>query len=71
MGYRSYKIYGVTHQGVEEYVDTVTSAAEGKAVHNRMLAEARKGGPFDYIRCRDCLGGLRFEFELRTGRKTA
>ncbi len=67
MARRSFKIFGIKDGGAEEWVDTVSSAADGKAVHVAM----KKQGYFDYIRCRDCLGGLRFEYNLRTGRKTA
>ena len=64
---RSYKIYGIKDGGKEQWVDTVSNAADGKAVHQMM----KEQGYFDYIRCRDCLGGLRFEYNLKTGRKTA
>ena len=64
---RSYKIYGIKEGGKEQWVDTVSNAADGKAVHQYM----KEQGYFDYIRCRDCLGGLRFEYNLKTGRKTA
>lgn len=67
MARRSFKIFGIKDGGAEQWVDTVSSAAEGKAVHAAMKTQ----GYFDYIRCRDCLGGLRFEYNLRTGRKTA
>jgi hypothetical protein len=67
MARRSYKIFGIKDGGPEQWVDTVSNAADGKAVHNTMKAQ----GYFDYIRCRDCLGGLRFEYNLKTGRKTA
>ena len=64
---RSYKIYGIKDGGKEQWVDTVSNAADGKAVHQMM----KEQGYFDFIRCRDCLGGLRFEYNLKTGRKTA
>ena len=64
---RMYRIFGVTEDRTEEFYETVTSPAEGKAAHSRMKQE----GVYKYIRCRDCLGGLRFEFNLETGRKTA
>jgi hypothetical protein len=64
---RSYKIYGIKDGGKEQWVDTVSNAADGKAVHQYM----KEQGYFDFIRCRDCLGGLRFEYNLKTGRKTA
>jgi len=64
---RSYKIYGKNEGQDEVYVATVHSAAEGKAYHGLL----KQGGIYDYIRCRDCLGGLRFEINLHTGRKTA
>ena len=67
MARRSYKIFGIKDGGPEEWVDTVSNAADGKAVHNAMKVQ----GYFDYIRCRDCLCGLRFEYNLKTGRKTA
>jgi len=63
---RMFRILGVK-DGIETPVTTISSAAEGKAAHAEMKAE----GVYDYIRCRDCLGGLRFEFDLKTGRKTA
>ena len=53
---RSYKIYGVKDGGAEQWVDTVSNAADGKTVHQMM----KEQGYFDFIRCRDCLGGLRF-----------
>ena len=67
MARRSFKIFGIKDGGSEEWVDTVSSPKAGKAAHEAMKTE----GHFDYIRCRDCLGGLRFEYNLRTGRKTA
>jgi hypothetical protein len=64
---RSYKIFGIKDGGAEQWVDTVSNASDGKAVYQTM----KEQGYFDYIRCRDCLGGLRFEYNLKTGRKTA
>jgi hypothetical protein len=64
---RSYKVYGKNEGWDEEYVATIHSAEEGKAYH-RLL---KMGGIYDYIRCRDCLGGLQFEINLHTGQKTA
>jgi hypothetical protein len=64
---RSFKIFGVKDGGAEQWVDTVSNAADGKAVHAAMKAQ----GHYDYIRARDVLGGLRFEYNLKTGRKTA
>ena len=64
---RSYKIYGIKDGGAEQWVDTVSNASDGKAVHQAM----KEQGYFDYMRCRDCLGGLRFEYNLKTGIKTA
>lgn len=64
---RSYTVHGVTTELDEVYVTTVYSAAQGKAAH----ADMKTQGKFDYIRLRDCLGGLRFEYNLKTGRKTA
>jgi hypothetical protein len=64
---RSYKIFGIKDGGKEVWVDTVTNAEHAKTVHQAM----RRQGYYDYIRCRDCLGGLRFEYNLKTGRKTA
>ena len=64
---RSYKIFGIKDGGTEEWVTTVSNAADGKQAHQDM----KKQGYFDYIRCRDVLGGLRFEYNLQTGRKTA
>ena len=63
---RSYKIYGKNNGQDEVYITTVSSPGQGKKIH----AEMKQSG-FEYIRCRDCLGGLRFEFNLTTGRKTA
>ena len=63
---RSYKIFGIKDGGAEEWVTTVSNAADGKQAHNDMKTQ----GYFDYIRCRDVLGGLRFEYNLKTGRKT-
>ena len=65
MAQRMFNIYIVT-DGIETFYKTVSSAAAGKAAHEEL-----KTTEADYIRCRDCLGGLRFEFNLRTGRKTA
>ena len=56
MARRSYKIFGIKDGGPEQWVDTVSNPKDGKAVHNAMKVQ----GYFDYIRCRDCLGGLRF-----------
>ena len=64
---RSYKVYGRVEGDDEVYIATIHSAAEGKAYHGLL----QQGGIYDYIRCRDCLGGLRFEIDLRTGQKTA
>ena len=64
---RSYKVFGIKDGAAEVYITTVHSAAEGKVAHNAMKSQAY----FDYIRCRDVLGGLRFEYNLKTGRKTA
>ena len=64
---RSYKIFGIKDGGAEQWVDTVSNASDGKAVHQTI----KEQGYFDYIRCRDCLGGLRFEYNLKTGRKSA
>ena len=63
---RSYKIFGIKDGGAEEWVTTVSNAADGKQAHQDM----KQQGYFDYIRCRDVLGGLRFEYNLKTGRKT-
>ena len=64
---RTLKIFGIKDGGAEQWVDTVASAKAGKAVHSAMKTQ----GYFDYIRCRDVLGGLQFEYNLKTGRKTA
>lgn len=64
---RSFKLFAVKDGGSEIYIDTISSPAAGKAIRERMIAEKQ----FDYLRCRDCLGGLRFEINLTTGRKTA
>ena len=64
---RSFKLFGVKDGGTEIYIDTISSPNAGKAIRERLIAEKR----FDYLRCRDCLGGLRFEINLATGRKTA
>ena len=64
---RSYRIYGVKAGGKEEYVTSVSNAADGKQAHQDM----KKQGYFDVLRCRDVLGGLRFEYNLITGKKTA
>ena len=63
----SYRIYGVKAGGKEEYVTSVSNAADGKAAHQDMKTQ----GYFDVLRCRDVLGGLRFEYNLITGVKTA
>jgi len=64
---RSYRIYGIKDGGKEEFVTSVSAAADGKAAHQAM----KQQGYFDTLRCRDVLGGLRFEYNLITGRKTA
>jgi len=64
---RSYTIFGIKDGGKEQYVATISNADDGKKAHQEMKDQ----GYFDYIRCRDVLGGLRFEYNLRTGRKTA
>ena len=64
---RSYKIFGIKDGGKEQYVATISNADDGKKAHHEMKDQ----GYFDYIRCRDVLGGLRFEYNLRTGIKTA
>lgn len=63
---RMFNVYGV-RDGVETFVETVSNAEQGKSAHQRMKLE----GVYEYIRCRDALGGLRFEYNLQTGRKTA
>lgn len=63
---RMFNIYGVL-DGQETFVETVSDAAEGKAAHQQMKVD----GIYSHIRCRDVLGGLRFEYNLQTGRKTA
>ena len=63
---RVYRVFGL-RDGVEELVATVSSPAQGKAKHQEMKRE----GFYEYIRVRDALGGLRFEYNLQTGRKTA
>ena len=62
---RIFNIYSVK-DGIETFFKTVASPAAGKAAHVAM-----KKTDAEYIRCRDCLGGLRFEFNLKTGQKTA
>ena len=64
---RSYRIYGIKDGGKEEFVTSVAAAADGKAAHQAMKLQ----GYFDRIVCRDVLGGLRFEYNLKTGRKLA
>ena len=61
---RTFTIYSVDAEGTETYYDVVSSPAQGVAAHAKLKAEAK------YVRCRDCLGGLRFEYNLKTGRKT-
>lgn len=63
---RMFNVYGV-RDGVETFVETVSNAEQGQAAHQRM----KLAGDYEYIRCRDVLGGLRFEYNLKTGRKTA
>ena len=64
---KSFKLFGVNNGGQEIYIDTISSPTEGKAIRERLIAEKQ----FDYLRCRDCLGGLRLEINLVTGKKTA
>ena len=64
---RSYRIFGIKDGGKEEFVTSVSNAADGKQAHQDMKTQ----GYFDVLRCRDVLGGLRFEYNLATGRKTA
>ncbi len=63
---RMFNVYGVVN-GTETFVETVATPGDGKLAHQRMKIQ----GVYDYIRVRDCLGGLRFEYNLKTGRKTA
>ena len=64
---RSYRIYGIKDGGKEEFVTSVRNAADGKAAHQAM----KQQGYFDTLRCRDVLGGLRFEYNLINGQKLA
>ena len=64
---RSYRIYGIKDGGKEQFVTSVSNAADGKQAHQDMKTQ----GYFDVLGCRDVLGGLRFEYNLITGRKTA
>ena len=66
MSKRIFIIYSVT-DGVEKHHATISSASQGKKIAADMRAENQA----DYIRCRDVLGGLSFEYNLKTGRKTA
>jgi len=43
------------------------TTADGKAAHQAM----KQQGYFDTLRCRDVLGGLRFEYNLINGQKLA
>lgn len=61
---RSYTVWGIC-EGVETLVSTVHSAEEGRAAHEKMRAE----GHYDHIKVRDCLGGVCFVYNLRTGEK--
>ncbi len=63
---RSFTVYG-TKDGNEEYVTVVHSAAEGKTAHDMMKTQ----NYFDRIRVRDALGGIQFEYNLKTGEKVA
>jgi hypothetical protein len=62
---KTFSVFSVT-EGKEAFFRYVYSTEEGKAAH----ADLKKTGA-EYIRVRDCLGGLRFEYNLKTGRKTA
>jgi len=62
---RMFNVYGVK-DGTESFFASVSSAVMGKAV----FVDLEKQG-YEYGRLRDCLGGLRFEFNLKTKRKTA
>ena len=64
---RSYRIYGIKDGGKEEFVTSVSNAADGKAAHQAM----KQQGYFDTLRFRDVLGGLRFEYNLINGKKLA
>ena len=64
---RSFKLFGVKNGGPEVYIDTISDPTAGKVIRDRLIAEKQ----YDYLRCRDCLGGLRLEINLATGRKTA
>ena len=64
---RSYRLYGIKDGGKEEFVTSVSNAADGKAAHQAM----KQQGYFDTLRCRDVLGGLRFEYNLINGQKLA
>lgn len=63
---RSYKVFG-TKAGIEIYVTTVTSADAGRAVQDLM----RREGEYETIRVRDCFENLKFEYDLKTGKKLA
>lgn len=62
---RLFNVYSVK-DGVETFYTTIASPAAGKTAH----AELEETDA-EYVRCRDCLGGLRFEYNLKTGQKTA
>ena len=64
---RSYRIYGIKDGGKEEFVTSVSNAADGKAAHQAM----KQQGYVDTLRCRGVLGGLRFEYNLINGQKLA
>ena len=50
---RSFKLFGVKNGGPEVYIDTISDPTAGKVIRDRLAAEKQ----FDYLRCRDCLGG--------------
>lgn len=61
---RSYTVYG-TVNGEEHYAGVAHNPSEGKVIHQQM----QLAGVYDTIRVKDCLGGIQFERNLRTGEK--
>ena len=63
---RSFVLYAVSKDKTETFIKLIHNPKEGKGLEPDLIKQG-----FEYIRCRDCLGGLRFEYNLHTGRKTA
>lgn len=62
---RMFRVFGVK-DGIETLYTTVANESQGKMAFVDLEDEG-----YEYGRLRDCLGGLRFEYNLKTRQKTA